>query len=73
MATKPSSATMRLIELAEHLTPSGEIGDGLVAQFHEAATLARLEQLDRDAFLAGAFAMHPNLDLDAAHGGYGAS
>lgn len=38
------SATMRLIEMAERLTPSGEIGDGLVAQFHEAATLARLEQ-----------------------------
>lgn len=37
------SATMRLIEMAERLTPSGEIGDGLVAQFHEAATLARLE------------------------------
>lgn len=41
---KPLSATMRLIELAEHLTPSGEIGDGLVNQFHEAAALARLEQ-----------------------------
>lgn len=39
-----STATLRLIELAERLTPSGEIGDGLVAQFHEAATLARLEQ-----------------------------
>lgn len=44
MQTKPSGATMRLIELAEHLTPSGGIGDGLVAQFHEAASLARLEQ-----------------------------
>ncbi len=39
-------ATKRLIELAEHLTPRGEIGDGLVAQFHEAATLARLEQAE---------------------------
>lgn len=43
MQNRPS-ATMRLIELAEHLTPSGEIGDGLVNQFHEAAALARLEQ-----------------------------
>lgn len=38
------TATMRLIELAERLTPSGEIGDGMVHQFHEAAALARLEQ-----------------------------
>ena len=43
MQNRPS-ATMRLIELAERLTPSGEIGDGMVQQFHEAAALARLEQ-----------------------------
>lgn len=46
------SATMRLIELAEHLSPSGEIGDGLVNQFHEAAALARLEQVSGPERLA---------------------
>lgn len=46
MPTPQTSATMRLIELAERLTPSGEIGDGKVQQFHEAAALARLEQRD---------------------------
>lgn len=37
-------ATRRLIELAESLTPSGEIGDGTVAQFRELAARARIEQ-----------------------------
>lgn len=48
MQNRPS-ATMRLIELAERLTPSGEIGDGMVQQFHEAAALARLEQGPRQS------------------------
>ena len=48
MPKPPYSATMRLIELAERLTPSGEIGDGMVQQFHEAAALARLEQNPAD-------------------------
>ena len=64
------SATLRLIEQAERLNMTGVIGDGTVAHFHELAALARLEQADREAFLAGAFAIHPNLDLDAEHGGY---
>lgn len=46
------SATDQLIELAEALTPSGEIGDGMVAQFHELARLTRVEQ-QRLAFAAG--------------------
>jgi hypothetical protein len=37
------SATLQLIELAEHLSPTGEIGDGTVARFHELAALARFE------------------------------
>jgi len=36
---------LRLIELAERLTPSGVIGDGMVATFHETATLARLAHM----------------------------
>lgn len=39
-----TSATMQLIELAERLNASGEIGDGMVAQFHELAAMARFEQ-----------------------------
>lgn len=38
------SATLQLIEAAERLNMSGEIGDGTVARFHELAALARLEQ-----------------------------
>lgn len=52
MATEPGRATTRLIELAERLTPSGEIGDGMVQQFHEAAALARLEQHTNPALMA---------------------
>jgi hypothetical protein len=37
------SATVQLIELAERLVPSGAIGDGKVAQFHELAAKARAE------------------------------
>lgn len=51
MRQAPYSATLRLIELAERLTPSGEIGDGMVQQFHEAAALARLEQNPADVLL----------------------
>lgn len=42
------SATIRLIELAEGLTPSGEIGDGMVARFHALAIAARLEVIAAD-------------------------
>lgn len=42
-AKRPKSATQKLIELAEGLTPSGEIGDGTVARFHELAAIARFE------------------------------
>lgn len=44
-------ATRQLIELAESLTPSGEIGDGKVAQFRELAARARLEQTERLEFV----------------------
>jgi hypothetical protein len=37
------SATLRLVELAEKLVPTGEIGDGMVAHFHDLAALARAE------------------------------
>lgn len=36
-----SYAVAELIELAERLTPSGEIGDGMVARFHELAKRAK--------------------------------
>lgn len=39
------SATMRLIERVERLEMTGEIGDGTVAQLHDLAAMARLEQL----------------------------
>lgn len=47
--TKPLSehrkpATLQLIELAERLDMTGEIGDGTVARFHELASRARIEQ-----------------------------
>lgn len=41
------TATEQLIELAERLTPSGHIGDGMVAHFHELAARARAEQPPR--------------------------
>ncbi len=37
------TATQQLIELAEFLSPTGVIGDGTVAHFHELAARARLE------------------------------
>lgn len=37
------TATEQLIELAERLTPSGHIGDGMVARLHELAARARAE------------------------------
>lgn len=37
-------ATDELIDLAERLTPSGVIGDGMVAHFHEVAARARAER-----------------------------
>lgn len=40
------TATLRLIEAAEHLNPTGVIGDGTVYHFHELAALARLEQAE---------------------------
>lgn len=38
------TATEQLIELAERLRPTGEIGDGMVARFHDLARRARAEQ-----------------------------
>lgn len=38
------TATQQLIELAEFLSPTGDIGDGTVAHFHELAARARVEQ-----------------------------
>lgn len=38
------SAADELIALARSLTPSGQIGDGMVAQFHELADRAQREQ-----------------------------
>lgn len=38
------TATQQLIEQAERLVPTGFIGDGTVAHFHELATRARIEQ-----------------------------
>lgn len=46
------SATVRLIELAEGLTPSGEIGDGTVARFHSLAAEARSEVMRLHAAIA---------------------
>ena len=40
-------ATMRLIEAVERLNMSGEIGDGMVANLHDLAAAARLEQIGR--------------------------
>lgn len=66
------SATLQLIELAEQLTASGEIGDGMVAQFHELATRARGESeqpalrslFDRDLHYSG-----PNIVINCgSHG-----
>lgn len=37
-------ATLELIALAKRLTPSGQIGDGMVARFHELAERADAEQ-----------------------------
>lgn len=37
-------ATLELIALAKRLTPSGQIGDGMVARFHELADRADAEQ-----------------------------
>lgn len=39
--------TDELIQLASLLTPSGEIGDGMVAKFHALAKAAKLEQDER--------------------------
>ena len=36
-------ATEQLIELAERLRPTGEIGDGMVAELHDLAARARAE------------------------------
>ena len=38
------TATEQLIELAERLNTTGEIGDGMVAEFHALAARARAEQ-----------------------------
>ena len=37
------TATERLIDLAERLNPTGLIGDGMVAEFHDLARKARAE------------------------------
>jgi len=37
------TATEQLIELAERLRPTGEIGDGMVAEFHSLAQRVRAE------------------------------
>lgn len=37
------TATKQLIELAERLNPTGEIGDGMVARLRELAARARAE------------------------------
>lgn len=49
-----TTSTMRLIEAAERLNMSGEIGDGMVARLHELAGLARLEQNPADVLQAHA-------------------
>lgn len=40
------SATQQLIDLAAALKPTGEIGDGMVARFHDLAERARVETPD---------------------------
>jgi hypothetical protein len=42
-----TSATLKLIEAVERLNMTGEIGDGMVANLHELAGLARLEVTSR--------------------------
>ena len=37
------SSIDKLIKLAENLTPSGEIGDGMVAEFHQLAERAKCD------------------------------
>ena len=40
---KTTPVILQLIEQAERLNMTGEIGDGTVAHFHELATRARIE------------------------------
>jgi hypothetical protein len=47
-----TSATIKLIEAVERLNMTGEIGDGMVANLHELAGLARLEQGEIAATIA---------------------
>lgn len=49
VSSMTKSATLRLIEAAERLNMTGVIGHGAVANFHELATLARLELHPVDA------------------------
>lgn len=41
------NALERLLRLAENLTPSGVIGDGMVAEFHSLAQQVRAQQEKR--------------------------
>jgi hypothetical protein len=47
-----TTATMRLIEAVERLNMSGEIGDGMVANLHDLAAMARLERNPADVLQA---------------------
>lgn len=57
-----TTATMRLIERVERLEMTGEIGDGTVAQLHELAGLARLEQNPADVLAD--YATKAGFDVD---------
>ena len=54
--------TLKLIERVERLEMTGEIGDGTVAQLHELAGLARLEQNPVDVLAY--FAKRAGWELD---------
>jgi len=41
-----ATATIKLIEAVERLNMTGEIGDGMVANLHDLASMARLEQVE---------------------------
>lgn len=57
-----TNATIRLIERVERLEMTGEIGDGTVAQLHELAALARLEQNPADVLAD--YATRAGFDVD---------
>jgi len=44
------SATEQLIDLVERLRPTGEIGDGMVAELHDLAARARVERARKSTY-----------------------